>query len=574
MSNSRRRVAQKIEQIQSDPKPPQGSAVAEWRPALTAIWLTVLAALVSNTSQLSLAPVFGSIPSSVNHTAAVSSTFLTGSIARAFWKPRRTTFLQYLPLWAACMPVVATAVILLSDDLGLILGPMITGFLSCHTIVTVLSYAIAMNVEQIDLSKSVGTSEIASVAVSAGSLGLFVLLDRKIGELLPSILSLSQHLNPLNLQVLSSLALGAALPQRQNLFYATVLVANVVALLAPQGSGPYSLAVANAGLGAQNWTLLARRWSNTGYISVLENTDQQYRVLRCDHSLLGGEWQLTPERRKQGWQVSEPIYAVFEMLEAVRLLKTDQPIPDKDAKALVIGLGIGTAPKALISHGINTTIIELDPVVHQYASTYFDLPPAHAAYLSNAIPWVQTQSKLEQTYDYILHDVFTGGAEPLALFTTSFLQNLRSLLSPNGIAAINYAGDVSLPLTALVLNTIDLAFDRQCSAFRDQAPAASSPAGGPAEDFTNLVVFCRNTPGPFSFRQPREADLLRSQSRRQYLLPNPDLTVDFPLRSSSQSAEVLEDGDMGKWRAQQQESAARHWRIMRTVLPSRVWELY
>ncbi|KAK6424501.1 hypothetical protein LTR95_016388 [Oleoguttula sp. CCFEE 5521] len=564
----------RAEQVQSTPKPARSSHATRWRPAVTAICLTVLAAVVSNTSQLSLAPVFGSIPSSVNHKAAISSTFLTGAIARAFWKPKQTTFLQYLPLWAACMPLVATGVVLLSEILGLIVGPMITGFLSCHTIVTVLSYAIAMNVEQIDLSKSVGTSDIASVAVSAGSLGLFVLLERKLGELLLSVLGVSQHLNPLNLQVVSSLALGAAMPQRQNLFYATVVVANLVALLAPQGSGPYSLSVANAGLGAQNWTLLARQWSNTGYISVLENTEQQYRVLRCDHSLLGGEWQLTPERRNQGWQVSEPIYAVFEMLEAVRLLKTDRPVPDKDAQALVIGLGIGTAPKALISHGINTTIVELDPVVHQYASTYFDLPPAHTAYLSNAIPWVQAQSKLVPKYDYILHDVFTGGAEPLALFTTTFLKNLRSLLSPNGIAAINYAGDLSLPLTSLVLNTIDQAFDRQCSAFRDQAPPPASQADGPAEDFTNLVVFCRNTPGPISFRQPREADLLRSQSRRQYLLPNPDLAVDFPFRSSSQSAEVLEDGDVGKWRAQQQESAARHWRIMRTVLPSRVWELY
>nr|OQO09240.1 hypothetical protein B0A51_18690 [Rachicladosporium sp. CCFEE 5018] len=472
------------------------------------------------------------------------------------------------------MPVVATGAVLLSESLGLIVGPMITGFLSCHTIVTVLSYAIAMNVEQIDLSKSVGTSDIASVAVSAGSLGLFVLLERKVGELLPSVLGVSQHLNPLNLQVVSSLALGAAMPQRQNLFYATVVLANLVALLSPQGSGPYSLSVANAGLGAQDWTLLARQWSNTGYISVLENKEQRYRLLRCDHSLLGGEWQLTPERRKQGWQVSEPIYAVFEMLEAVRLLQSERPVSDKDAQALVIGLGIGTAPKALMSHGINTTIVELDPIVHRYASTYFDLPQAHTAYLSNAIPWVQAQSKLAPKYDYILHDVFTGGAEPLALFTKSFLQNLRSLLSPNGIAAINYAGDLSLPLTSLVLNTIDLAFDRQCSAFRDQAPPPSSQADGPAEDFTNLVVFCRNAPGPIEFRQPREADLLRSQSRRQYLLPNPDLAVEFPLRSSSQSAEVLEDGDVGKWRAQQQESAARHWRIMRTVLPSRVWELY
>ena len=50
----------------------------------------------------------------------------------------------------------------------------------------------------------------------------------------------------------------------------------------------------------------------------------QYRMMRCDHSLLGGEWLLTDRRRKsEGWEVSEPIYAVFELLEAVRLMELE-----------------------------------------------------------------------------------------------------------------------------------------------------------------------------------------------------------------------------------------------------------
>ncbi|KAJ4331385.1 hypothetical protein N0V85_009957, partial [Neurospora sp. IMI 360204] len=39
-------------------------------------------------------------------------------------------------------------------------------------------------------------------------------------------------------------------------------------------------------------------------------------------------------------------------------------------------------------------------------------------------------------FDYIIHDVFTGGAEPVALFTYEFLQNLNSLLKPDGVVAI------------------------------------------------------------------------------------------------------------------------------------------
>jgi len=68
------------------------------------------------------------------------------------------------------------------------------------------------------------------------------------------------------------------------------------------------------------WKVLAYGESTTGYVSVLENTELQYQLLRCDHSLLGGEWLLTEQRqRNEAWQVTEPVFGVFAMLEAVRL---------------------------------------------------------------------------------------------------------------------------------------------------------------------------------------------------------------------------------------------------------------
>lgn len=39
-------------------------------------------------------------------------------------------------------------------------------------------------------------------------------------------------------------------------------------------------------------------------------------------------------------------------------------------------------------------------------------------------------------YNYIIHDVFTGGAEPVALFTQEFLQGLSLLLKTDGVIAI------------------------------------------------------------------------------------------------------------------------------------------
>jgi spermidine synthase len=100
-------------------------------------------------------------------------------------------------------------------------------------------------------------------------------------------------------------------------------------------------------------------------------------------------------------------------------------------------LGIGTTPSALIAHGINTTIVEIDPIVHEYATKYFALPKNHIPVIADAVKHLDYLAKsTDQKYDYIVHDVFTGGAEPVDLFTQEFLQDLDGVLKPSGAIAI------------------------------------------------------------------------------------------------------------------------------------------
>jgi spermidine synthase len=102
------------------------------------------------------------------------------------------------------------------------------------------------------------------------------------------------------------------------------------------------------------------------------------------------------------------------------------------------GLGIGTAPAALTAHGIKTTTVEIDPVVVDFATKYFSLPTNQTFIIEDAVSYVALQNTLSSptTYDYIIHDVFTGGAEPIDLFTPSFIRGLRGLLKQNGAIAI------------------------------------------------------------------------------------------------------------------------------------------
>lgn len=101
------------------------------------------------------------------------------------------------------------------------------------------------------------------------------------------------------------------------------------------------------------------------------------------------------------------------------------------------GAGVGTSPGALIAHGIDTTIVEIDPVVLEYATTYFGLSKNHTAVVADAVPYMKDVAKdHRRRYDYIIHDVFTGGAEPVDLFTQEFLRTLQRSLKPNGVVAI------------------------------------------------------------------------------------------------------------------------------------------
>jgi spermidine synthase len=93
-----------------------------------------------------------------------------------------------------------------------------------------------------------------------------------------------------------------------------------------------------------------------------------------------------------------------------------------------------------MTHGIETTIVEIDPVVHEYATKYFGLPTNHKAVIEDAVSYAAELAQTEEKYDYIVNDVFTGGAEPVDLFTLEFLSDLNTILKPGGVIAI-----VSLP---------------------------------------------------------------------------------------------------------------------------------
>ncbi|KAK4164494.1 polyamine aminopropyltransferase [Cladorrhinum sp. PSN259] len=538
--------------------------------------LLSLIAIYSRVSQLNLSPVYGSIPSAKWHSQLVMAGCFVGwssnlILGRALpFKPEKL-----LPLLAVYVPVVQYFLAESSGVLTAVWGPLVTELVTLFPLVVVSAGCVATYLDGSDLG--VGSklpSFIGEALPGLGSYGFFKGAEKILGEKVEEYVGRTVLNTRIGMEMVLAASCALFAPSKLLLF--TLPAVLHTALLNTHAPTDLALGRLNAGLENVGYVVMERAESLTGYISVIDSPKEGYRLMRCDHSLLGGEWvKFIGQPQFEGNQVAEPIYGVFAMLEAVRLVEMKKPVKDEKAKALVIGLGIGTTPAALVAHGIDTTVVEIDPIVHKFASKYFQLPKNHTSVIEDAVSYTDRLAADEQgqRYDYIIHDVFTGGAEPIPLFTLEFLQNLNVLLKPNGVIAINYAGDLALPPPRIIVETIKTVFPT-CRNFREHPrdDLLFQKTGG---DFTNMVIFCtKQTSGKLRFRNPTERDMLNSPSRQAFLMPQHEVKDTDFVAPSEESAGVLRKNETERLVKWHEMSATGHWGIMRTVLPAAIWEAW
>ncbi|PYI30042.1 S-adenosyl-L-methionine-dependent methyltransferase [Aspergillus indologenus CBS 114.80] len=531
------------------------------RQLVTGAALLVLTAFYSPLTVLTLAPVYGTHGTHVFHAYGVAIVaavgwFMKDHIQRL--SGRKAVY--FIPVVAFWIPTIQTFLFSSSSVLGNPVGPIFTEIAAYYPLV-ILSVACAGKLVQAGLDLGRHGEAVAEHVPLLSTYVIYKVGEKIAKAFLAKFIGSTIFFSRAGLQFLLPALYSAVIPSKFLLFAVPSL------LLSATSNVHLSDGALNSYLNDEGFALVARQDSNTGYISVLDNLNDGFRVMRCDHSLLGGQWTRMP--RGYSPATLDPIYAVFTMLESVRLVETDHGEPRVDAasKALVIGLGVGTTPSALIEHGIETTIVEIDPVVHQFALEYFHLPANHIAVIEDATTFVDRSSKAQ--YDYIVHDVFTGGAEPLELFTIEFIEKLASLLKDDGVIALNYAGDITLYPAALTIRTIRAVFPT-CRIFREAAENDDLN-----NDFTNMVIFCKKSAAtPLRFRQPAPKDYLGSKFRETHLLPRHEVD---PARFEvipPNGRRLLTDRESHLLHKYQDRSALEHWQIMRTVLPDLVWEYW
>ena len=436
---------------------PQGYpilSVKAIRSVCLAVTMLIIAAAYSPISQITLSPVYGAVPSTIFHRRGMMAAALVGWLGKNQLK-RYTSgnAIYFLPILAFYIPTIQFFLFQHSSWLGSPYGPLVTEVLTYYPLLALSVHAASILIEEVDLSPL--GEKVAEHAPFLGSYLLFTTSEKAMWNVIPSHIGSSLAMSSAGLQAFIATLYTAAFPSKWiSLALPSLLFSAMFNVHVPL---PYTTTLLNSTLQTHGYAILDRQDSLTGHISVLENTKDQFRVMRCDHSLLGGEW-LRGANRLQ--KVKEPIYAIFAMLEAVRLIEpesNEEIRVDSNSNALVMyvmspvnllvfralwtnittsGLGIGTTPAALITHGIDTTIVELDPVVYKFARNYFTLPANHTPVIEDAVSFVNRTQNDALKYDYIVHDVFTGGAEPVNLFTFEFMKGLDSLLKDDGVVAI------------------------------------------------------------------------------------------------------------------------------------------
>ncbi|KAI0796915.1 S-adenosyl-L-methionine-dependent methyltransferase [Abortiporus biennis] len=323
------------------------------------------------------------------------------------------------------------------------------------------------------------------------------------------------------------------------------------------------------------------------------------RYLRAGHSLLGGVWigdrvyrrdRAGPLSQDQsGTPLGDSVYGTFILQEAVRLVKKSNGGSRKTA--LTIGLGTGIASSALIQHGISTTIIEIDSAVYEAAQHYFGMkaPEPDQIFLEDARGWVGKRKRLLETpstetstsneqpslFDIVIHDCFSGGGVPGHIFTVGFWEDLKTIVHPEGVIAVNFAGKLGSESSRAIVLTLTKVFG-QCRAFHDSMEELSEEKL--SNEFINWVFFCTPSDNPIAFRPAIDSDYLNSFLRERVLstfqnreVPLAKITGDVEEKDKQKYILTDDNNPLVEW---QQKDALHHWKLMREVLPDVYWETY
>lgn len=142
--------------------------------------------------------------------------------------------------------------------------------------------------------------------------------------------------------------------------------------------------------------------------------------------------------RQTCFQLNDPDKLVFEYTRMMTSALFAKPDP---GNVLIIGLGGGTLPMALhkLLPAVTIDSVELDPAVVKVAQRYFgyEIGPRQRVFVEDGRAFVERALSEGRTYDMVMLDAFDVDYIPAHLLTVEFLEQVRGILSPDGLVVAN-----------------------------------------------------------------------------------------------------------------------------------------
>lgn len=241
----------------------------------------------------------------------------------------------------------------------------------------------------------------------------------------------------------------------------TALAGLLLPLLVPQSEGFTSAVMANG----TRVTLVAAEDSFYGTVKVMEYSygERRLRELVIDGLVQGG---IDPASGLS-------VYTYPYLLQFMPL-----KLNPHGRDCLVLGLGAGLIPTWYAEHGIDTDVVDIDPIVEDFAKRYFHYPAHAKTIIADARHYLSTT---HERYDFIVLDVFNGDVTPAHLLSVEALRSLHKLMRPGAVLAINLVGSLRRQpyMTWSVLRTVAAVFD-QVEVYPAFNPAAEEGVGNMA----------------------------------------------------------------------------------------------
>ncbi|WP_278484043.1 spermidine synthase [Achromobacter insolitus] len=124
-----------------------------------------------------------------------------------------------------------------------------------------------------------------------------------------------------------------------------------------------------------------------------------------------------------------------------RMMMTALYVHPKPRNILIVGLGGATLQNTLARLLPDTVVdtVEIDPAVGTVAARYFGYQqrPRQRLFLEDGRAYIERAHRDGQQYDMVMLDAFDVDYIPEHLMTLEFLQHVRGILAPGGVAVAN-----------------------------------------------------------------------------------------------------------------------------------------